>query len=111
MKWAVLYADLIGGVLGIFGSIVLALPMVFEIEDRRIWQGLSDFLEQYSKMQAGRTLTSEEAGAEREIRERMLNDRLGNYRRHQKITMTGVFLLVAAFVFMTIATGLRIWGE
>jgi hypothetical protein len=111
MKWAILYADLIGGVLGIFGSIVLAIPMILEIDDRKHWQGYADFLQGYSRMRAGQALTPEEQSAERNVRDWMLNERLGNYRRHRRITIAGVALLIAAFLFMTVATGMRIWGE
>ena len=43
LKLALLYSDLIGGVLGIFGSLILAYPYISEITDRRHWELLIEF--------------------------------------------------------------------
>lgn len=111
MTWMILYADLIGGILGIAGSVVLATPLVSEIGERRQWEAFLDFLQRYSAQRPDHVKTPEEFAAEREIRDHFLTSRLGGYRRYRRTTMTGLALLLAAFAFMTLATGLRVVSE
>jgi hypothetical protein len=107
MRLVILYADLIGGILGLVGSLILGLPLLTEVKDRRQWEGFSDFLRRHSQMQRSEQKTAEELQAEQDLRDLMLDDRLGGYRRQRKIAVTGFLFLVAAFLFMTLATAMR----
>ena len=94
------YADIIGGVLGIVGSIILAYPLFSEIADRQHWDRLSDFIRRHN---AAGPKTAEEREAERSVRDHLLNSRLGRSQRHRVVTLSGLFVLLGAFVFMTLA--------
>jgi hypothetical protein len=100
VSWVLTYADIIGGILGIIGSIILAQPLVTEIADRKHWEQLSDFIRRHN---AAGPKTDEERRAEQSIRDHLLNSRLGRSQRHRKATLLGLALLLAAFVFMTLA--------
>jgi hypothetical protein len=45
--------------------------------------------------------------AYRAIRDQMIDDRLGQHLQYRWVTMIGLLLLLAAFIFMTIASFLR----
>jgi hypothetical protein len=111
LSWLNLYADLIGGILGVLGSVILAVPLVKEIDDRRQWDGFADFLHRQSldkqSVNNNGEINSETRRALQAVRDFMLNDRLGGYRRHRVVTLTGLAFLAASFAFMTIATVLR----
>lgn len=98
--WLFAYADIIGGLLGIIGSVILAQPLVTEIADRKHWDQLSDFMR---RQNAAGPKTDEERDAEQTIRDHLLNSRLGRSQRHRKVTLLGLAILFAAFVFMTLA--------
>jgi hypothetical protein len=98
--WLLAYADIIGGILGIIGSVILALPLVTEISDRRHWDQLSDFIRRHN---AAGPKTEAERAAEQSIRDHLLNSRLGRSQRHRKVTLFGLAVLLAAFVLMTLA--------
>lgn len=98
--WLFAYADIIGGILGIIGSVILAQPLVTEIADRKHWDQLSDFMR---RQNAAGPKTDEERDAEQTIRDHLLNSRLGRSQRHRKVTLLGLAILFAAFVFMTLA--------
>jgi hypothetical protein len=104
MHAILIYSDLIGGVFGIVGSIVLGYPLVTEITDRLHW----DLLRQFKERQT-RSLTTQEIEAHRQLRDRLIDDRLGQHDRYRRITIWGLFLLLAAFVFMTLASYERAW--
>jgi hypothetical protein len=93
------YSDLLGGVLGIFGSIVLGYPLITEMTDRLQW----DLLRQYRDKEQG-TLTGEEIDAYRSLRERLIDGRLGEHQRYRRLTINGFILLLLAFLFLTIAS-------
>jgi hypothetical protein len=98
--WLLAYADIIGGIMGIIGSVILALPLVTEIADRKHWDQLSDFIRRHK---ATGPKTAEERHAEQSIRDHLLNSRLGRSQRHRKVTLFGLAILLVAFVFMTLA--------
>jgi hypothetical protein len=86
--------------LGIVGSVILAEPLVTEIVDRKHWDQLSDFLRRHN---AAGPKTAEERQAEQNIRDHVLNSRLGRSRQHRVVTLFGLFVLLGAFLFMTLA--------
>jgi hypothetical protein len=94
------YADIIGGLLGIAGSVILAYPLVSEITDRRHWDQLSEFARRHK---VAAPVSPEEREAERHVRDHLLNDRLGRSQRNQKVTLWGLIMLVLGFLLMTIA--------
>jgi hypothetical protein len=100
VAWLLTYADIIGGIFGIIGSVVLAQPLVTEIADRKHWDLLSDFIH---RLNAAGPKTDEERRAEQSIRDHLLNSRLGRSQRHRKVTLFGLAILLGAFVFMTLA--------
>ena len=100
LDWLLAYADIVGGILGIVGSVILAQPLVAEISDRRHWDQLSDFIRRHN---AVGPKTDAERIAEQRIRDHLLNGRLGRSARHRKVTLIGLVVLLAAFVFMTLA--------
>ena len=100
LAWLLAYADIIGGILGIIGSVILAQPLVTEIADRNHWDQLSDFIRRH---RASGPKTDEERLAEQSIRDHLLNSRLGRSLRHRKVTLLGLAILLAAFLFMTLA--------
>ena len=100
LAWLLAYADIIGGILGILGSLILAQPLVSEIADRKHWEQLSDFIRRHK---ASGPKTAEERLAEQGIRDHLLNSRLGRSQRHRKVTLLGLAILFASFLFMTLA--------
>jgi hypothetical protein len=98
------YCDLIGGVFGIAGSIVLGYPLITEITDRHQW----DLLRQYRERQAG-TLSDKEIEAYRDLRDRLIDDRLGQHDRYRRFTICGFLLLLGAFALTTVASFERAW--
>lgn len=105
MHWVLVYSDLIGGLLGIIGSLVLGYPFVTEMTDRHHWDLLKTFKQQ-QMLAAGstRSISPQEIEAYREIRDRLIDQRLGDYQRYRRITVWGIFLLLVAFVFLTVAS-------
>jgi hypothetical protein len=99
MQAFLFYCDLIGGIFGIVGSIVLGYPLITEITDRRQW----DLLRQYKARQAG-TLSDQELEAYRDLRDRLIDNRLGQHDRYRRFTICGFLLLLAAFAFTTVAS-------
>jgi hypothetical protein len=106
--WLFAYADIIGGILGIIGSVILSLPLVSEIADRKHWDQLSDFIRRHN---ASGPKTDEERLAEQGIRDHLLNSRLGRSQRHRKVTLFGLAVLLVAFIFMTLAAVERRYQE
>lgn len=98
------YCDLIGGIFGIVGSIVLGYPLITEITDRRQW----DLLRQYEERQAD-TLSDQEIEAYRNLRDRLIDNRLGQHDRFRRFTICGFLLLLGAFAFTTMASYDRTW--
>src|SRR5204863_6546410 len=99
MQAILIYSDLIGGVLGVLGSIVLGYPLVTEMTDRLHW----DLLKKFKDRQTG-SLTAMEIEAHRQLRDRLIDDRLGQHERFRRITIYGFIFLLAAFAFMTLAS-------
>jgi len=105
MRSVLVYSDLVGGVLGIIGSLVLGYPFVTEIVDRRHWDLLRRFKQQQMLGHGSSTsMSPEDIQAYREIRDRLIDERLGEYQRYRRITLWGIFCLLVAFIFMTLAS-------
>jgi hypothetical protein len=104
MRAFLAYCDLIGGIFGIIGSIVLGYPLITEITDRLQW----DLLRQYKERQID-ALSDPEIEAYRNLRDRLIDNRLGQHDRYRRFTICGFISLLAAFVFTTIASYERAW--
>jgi hypothetical protein len=99
MHEILIYSDLVGGIAGIVGSIILGYPLVTEITDRLHWDLLREFKERQAHL-----LTVEEIEAHRRLRDRLIDDRLGEHDRYRRITVWGLSFLLVAFLFMTVAS-------
>jgi hypothetical protein len=108
MSWLVLSADLIGGVLGAIASLLLGFPLLAEVKDRRQWDGYAEFLRLHSQANPEASRSATQLEAERSLRDRMLDDRLGRHERFRGLALLGFSLLVAAFAFMALAAAVRI---
>jgi hypothetical protein len=112
MHWVLVNSDLIGGLLGIFGSLVLGYPFITEMTDRHHWDLLRRFKQQQMPTSGStRSASAQEIEAYREIRDRLIDQPLGDYLRYRRITVCGILLLLAAFVFMTAASYDRSWSS
>jgi hypothetical protein len=103
MHWLVAYADLISAVFGLLGSVILALPLLKEITDRRHWQRLIRFLAREHSSGPSIQKTQAEIDAERELREDLINTRLGDYDNYRFAALFGFSFLFVAFLFAAIA--------
>ncbi len=92
--------ELIGGILGILGSIVLAIPAAFDLKNRRFWDRLGQL-----KSIAGVSPPDVQA-----LQQLLLNDVLGSYRLHAWCTMGGGMLLAVGFGLIAAAGGVRVSG-
>jgi hypothetical protein len=77
MHWVLVNSDLIGGLLGIFGSLVLGYPFVTEMTDRHHWDLLRRFKQQQMATtgSSGSSTRPREIEAYREIRDRLIDQR------------------------------------
>jgi hypothetical protein len=85
MEWA-------AGLAGLLSALVLAWPMIEDTKHRRHWDRLRE----------ARARTDDEKAAEdlKAVRDQFLDERLGNFARHQRITMAGLAILAAAFLML-----------
>lgn len=95
MAWLVGNAALISGVLGLLAAFILAWPLVNELSDRKFW----DMVSRFSPNKAD---PAEEKEALKSIRERLLDGRLGKYKKARLFTLGGVTLLAGAFFFLIV---------
>jgi len=99
----VVYADLASAVFGILGSVILAIPLVKEITDRRHWQRLIRFIAREHSDGAPIRKTPAEIEAERELRDNLIDTRLGDYDNYRFAALFGFLFLFIAFLFAAIA--------
>jgi hypothetical protein len=99
----IIYADLVSAVFGILGSIVLAIPLVKEITDRRHWQRLLRFMARQQPDGTPLRKTAAEIEAERELRDSLIDTRLGDYENYRFAALFGFSLLFLAFIFAGVA--------
>ena len=92
--------ELVGGLLGLAGSIILALPALFDLKNRRFW-------DQIRRLDGIRGTTP--ADAER-LRSILLDSLLGRHRRHVRCTVGGATLLAIGFGLIAAAGGVRVFG-
>lgn len=92
--------ELFGGILGILGSIVLAIPAVFDLKNRQMWDRLGQL-----KSIVGVTPHDVQA-----LQQLLLNDVLGGYRLHVRCTVGGGVLLAIGFGLIAAAGGVRVSG-
>lgn len=92
--------ELAGGLLGVLGSIALAIPAVLDLRNREFWDRLAD-------------LDSIEGATEEDIRRLkwlILNDVLGGYRLHVWCSVGGGAFLAIGFALIAAAGGVRVSG-
>lgn len=107
LHYTIIFSDLVGGFLGIVGSMILAYPYFSDVADRRQWE----LLLRFRRLMADRPLEPQEQEAFSAIRDSMIDDRLGHHLQFRRVTIWGFVLLLAAFVFMTIASFARLEGN
>jgi hypothetical protein len=99
------YSDLTSGALGILGSLFLAYPLLSEIADRRHWDLLTNFRRQQLLSRGSkRPMTAEEIQAYRDIRDNLIDQRLGEHQKYRRFTLWGFFCLLGSFIFMSLAS-------
>ena len=92
--------ELFGGVLGIAGSIVLAIPAALDLKNRRFWERLG-------QLKSIKGVTPDDVQT---LQRLILNDVLGGYRLHVWCTMGGGTLLAVGFGLIAAAGGVRVSG-
>lgn len=95
MPWLIENLEVLAGVLGVAGSIILAWPLLGDAVDRRHWETLRQI-----RRDAKTSVTDEEKRQLREVRDQFLDDRLGDYERHRQYTAWGMLVLGAAFALL-----------
>ncbi len=93
------WVEVIGGLLGIAGSVVLALPAIRDLGSKE----LSDKLGRIGRMPGGQDI-------EDSFRWDLLKDMQGGYRYHLRCIAWGCALLVCGFLLIAVAGGARIVG-
>jgi hypothetical protein len=106
LNWLLVYSDLIAGILGVAGSVVLGWPFISETADRRHWERLAAFKRRRSS--GSDPLGPAELEAYKNLRDQLIDDRLGQHQRYRRVTITGFGLLFLAFLFVTAASFERI---
>lgn len=101
------YSDLVSAIFGILGSIILGLPLIKEITDRRHWQRLVRFIGRQHPDGGPIQKSEEEMKAERELRDNLIDTRLGDYAKYRFAAVFGFFFLLLAFVFAPFAAADR----
>ena len=92
--------ELVGGILGIVGSIVLAIPAALDLKNRKFWDRLG-------QLKSIKGVAPHDVQA---LQRLILNDVLGGYRLHVWCTMGGGALLAAGFGLIAAAGGVRVSG-
>lgn len=99
MNWLAL-VEVIGGLTGIAGSIVLAVPAWRDLKNKDLWDLLTQI----------RSVPGASEADLRELKWLILDSVLGGYRLHQWYTVGGAVLLVLGFALIAVAGGLRVIG-
>lgn len=103
MDWLLKFADLIAGLLGVAGSVVLGLPLIRDASDRRKWETLLRL--------KSRTDSNDPGGYDydhwKKLRDDFIDERLGGYLSYRQAMAWGMMLLLLAFIFMLVATLVR----
>jgi hypothetical protein len=92
--------ELVGGMLGIAGSIVLAIPAALDLKNRQFWDRLG-------QLKSIKGVTADDVQA---LQRLILDDVLGGYRLHAWCTMGGGALLAVGFGLIAAAGGVRVSG-
>lgn len=92
--------ELAGGILGIIGSIVLAIPAALDLKNRQFW-------DQLAQLKSIQGVTPNDLQA---LRQLLLDEVLGGYRLHVRCTMGGGVLLAIGFGLIAAAGGVRVSG-
>ncbi|KAA5606652.1 hypothetical protein F1188_04770 [Roseospira marina] len=85
--------EVTGGIAGLLGSIVLAVPALLDLRHRALWDRLD-------RLRAVQGTTEADVDA---VRAMLLDDLLGGYRLHARCTLGGGILLAVAFLCVTAA--------
>ncbi len=91
------WVEVVGGLLGIAGSVVLALPAIRDLGSKE----LSDKLGRIGRLPGGKAI-------EDGFRWDLLKDMQGGYRYHLRCVAAGCALLVLGFLLIAVAGGVRI---
>lgn len=97
MDWLGL-TEVVGGLAGIAGSIVLAVPAWRDLKNKDLWDLLTEI----------RSVPGASETDLRELKWMILDSVLGGYRLHQRCTILGAVLLVLGFALIAGAEGLRV---
>jgi hypothetical protein len=92
--------ELVGGLFGFVGSILLAVPAVLDLRNRKFWERLDGLL-------SIKGVTADDVMA---LRWLILDDILGGYKRQAWCTLGGGAFLAVGFALVVVAGGLRVSG-
>lgn len=92
--------EVLGGLLGVAGSIVLAIPAWRDLKNKDLWDLLTQI----------RRVPGASEPDLRELKWLILDSVLGGYRVHQWCTFGGAALLALGFALIAVAGGLRVFG-
>lgn len=92
--------ELAGGLLGIVGSIVLALPAIADLTNRNFWDRLKG-------LESIKGATVDDVAR---LKWLILDDILGGHRVHVHCAVWGSLFLVFGFAAIAVAGGIRLSG-
>jgi hypothetical protein len=96
-------SDLVSAVFGIVGALILAIPLLNEITDRRHWQRLVRFSSRPALDGQVLQKSGAEIEAERQLRDQLVDSRMGSYQKYRFAAFFGSASLLLAFIFLGIA--------
>jgi len=90
--------------LGAVSALILGLPLVGEIKDRRHWDRFSAI------MRRTRPSSGPQTSIQQRLKDQLLDDRLGDHERYRFIALWGFLFMFLAFLSLGVAAVGRLWG-
>jgi hypothetical protein len=108
MRYLANYSDLISAIFGIIGALILGIPLIGEVQDRRHWdQMVRFFRRKQSAERVERDKSEEEISIERRLRDQMIDIRLGEFESYKFVAFFGFACLLLSFGFLAVAAVTR----
>jgi hypothetical protein len=92
-------AGLISAVLGFLSAIVLGIPAVREIRERRHWDALSKTVNEQAERAAATGVQTNVLAQFDDVQWNFVKDRMGSYLAHRRTIICGLSLLAISFGF------------
>jgi hypothetical protein len=103
MRGFLKYSDLISACFGIVAALILAVPLLGELRDRRHWDRMLRFMRRARVEEQHISKSREEIEIERRLRDQMIDARLGEFETYKRTTLWGFFFLLISFVVLGVA--------